>query len=64
MRQEAMGLSGCRYFSVARPLLVAVGGAANGAPHGSTITVTAQLTALTNSARTPHFPYPPVTPLE
>ena len=46
-----MGLSGRRYFSVTRPVLVSVTGAQNGAAHGSTIAVTAQLTALTNSAR-------------
>ena len=50
-----MGLSGRRYFAVMRPLLTSVTGAVTGAkgpsyPHGNTITVSAQLTALTNSA--------------
>ena len=48
------GLPVCRYFSVTRPVLVGIDGAPNGAPHGSTITVSAQLTALTNSARCLH----------
>ena len=42
-----------RYFSVTRPELMSVTGADDSYAHGSTITVTAQLTALTNSAR-PH----------
>ena len=51
-------ISGHRYFSVTRPVLTSVTGAVNGAqgpsyPHGNTITVSAQLTALTNSARHP-----------
>ena len=49
--QNMTGLSGSRYFSVTRPVLVSVTGAANNAySHSSTITVSAQLTALTNSA--------------
>ena len=52
---ELKGLSGRRYFTVPRPLLLNVTGAVTGAqgpsyPHGNNITVTAQLTALTNSA--------------
>lgn len=49
------GLLWRRYFAVVRPLLVTVTGAVDGTagptyPHGSTIAVTAQLPALTNSA--------------
>ena len=49
------GLFGRRYFTVPRPLLLTVAGAVTGAqgpsyPHGNNITMTAQLTALTNSA--------------
>ena len=48
-------LAWCRYFSHPRPVLTALAGAnaANSFPQGSTITVTAQLTALTSGARAP-----------
>ena len=42
-----------RYFSSTRPALMSVTGAADSYAHGSTVTVTAQLTALTNSAGAP-----------
>lgn len=38
-----------RYFSYTRPVLLSVTGADGSFPYGSTVTVTAQLTALTNS---------------
>ena len=53
-----------RYFAVTRPMLVTITGAASGTagptyPHGSTIVLTAQLTALTNSACHSHN-FPPM----
>ena len=54
--ERTMGLSGCRYFSVTRPVLVSVTGATNGVyAHSSTVTVSAQLTALTTSAGYSHL---------
>ena len=40
-----------RHFSYTRPVLLSVTGTDVSYAHGSTVTVTAQLTALTNSAR-------------
>ena len=55
VKHDVMGLAGRRYFTVTRPLLLSVTGAVNGTkgpsyPHGNNIALTAQLTALTNSA--------------
>ncbi len=53
--RQKQGTIWCRYFKVTRPVLTSVTGAVSGAqgpsyPHGNNITVSAQLTALTNSA--------------